>query len=330
MKPIHIIYTPNSDLFRFDNTEMYRSMYGLCENTREKLRVNCEHLRKTVPDLPETIGVVTYLQPIRDFFHESESLIKEFGSIDYFTTFLPLTILRTALKLEKEEIKDLVDAEYFYRNVKYLFCNPSILLDKTIPKNLEFLIPLMTTIAHAQISKRQIKELGEKSKVQLPHLNVSSVLEQAVQNIESFPMNRDKLKQIEEYYEERFRANQVSESLPLYFYPPNFKPTKYTVYLQKEPEIPKEIQDFLDMINSTIDDQPEAIQKMMRKCIKDRFAETVMFYPDFSIYLERLPEPKTIITDLYIVDAVPELQDLEIITTEFNFPILNSQPQHQN
>ena len=119
-----------------------------------------------------------------------------------------------------------------------------------------------------------------------------------------------------------FEAHKVSPDFPLYYTPPETAPVLfYSVSLDDSIEVPNFMPGLMEILElgakaSGMAEIPANVLQDVKMLEKDKFGETKIL-PNLDALLFTLPEPKTIITDLYVLSQCPSLREADFETVEF-------------
>lgn len=300
MARLQIIYTPEADNFRLNDIEMIGDRevgYPILS----KLRKNYGKLKESFSSFPLTIGVVTF--PF--LFKEHSRTI--YGEIENPTThYMPLDILKKILDLKTLNLSEPLAREYFCRATTLLLTHPAC-LDGSLRGRREVMLGMC--IADAMKAKQELGNVATLAK-ERGCSKIFNKLNKAKKIIgEIYPSFED----LEKFYEDvlkRFEKNKVSKDFPLYFLPTGFSfPLSYTVSLEEKVEQMK-------FMTQDLKEIPPEVKRVMEGPKFDKFGETKMI-GSLDDLLKIIPEPKTIITDLYIVDHFPQLAEIGFDAHEY-------------
>lgn len=308
---IQVIYTPEADYFCLGEVDRIgRRVVG--DPVLEKLKGNYAKLREEFPNLPQTAGVVSYNVW---FKREARKMREEVDNKS--VTYLPLAILEQLVELSKLDLSDPMNENYFYRAFARIISHPAILNDNTLAYNPAILfgsnIPVFDNTR-----ERFIRDFDKvKGKV---GLETGNFFKEAIEILSKFPKLAD-IEEVRKKVEERFQKNKVSRGFPLYYMPDIYFNAFNTVNLSGGIETPDFVEGMLKYIKLGCEAQglegiPENVQREIDSWSSDRFGETKIAF-NLEELLSRLPEPKTIITDCYIVDKHPEIAELGFESHEF-------------
>lgn len=320
MSELQIIYTPEADNLRLSDIEMIGPRQP-GDPLLKNLRDNYQKLRGKITDLPSKVGIVTYEFLFKQYSREMLEEVKSSQLINSTTNYILLDVFREALNLRNENYLDNALAENMvYRNMMYLMSHECVCLDRElISKKAVF---FSSTISSAERviggfnqSLEKLKELDEGGKL-------TSSIENITEKLKEIYPNFNQLEEVHQEIKKRLKANKVSESFPLYFlHRDYFFASMYSVSLAEKIETPDYLPRFLEYIKegckaSGLNEIPENVKKMIIVGQKDRFGETKRINT-LNELLDKLPNPKTIITDMYIVDRFPELAKIGFDSYEF-------------
>lgn len=289
----------------------------------QNLRKNYQKLRGKFQNLPLEVGVITSHEILKQDSRKKLEELKDAAIVKSTTTYMPLDILRKTLELRSKDLTDPLVGEYVYRTLDYLMCNSSLTLDKSLIQrmtNTILLGPCIPSIERVQVElQKDIEEVRQKTKDFDEQFD--KIRKEMIKLKKMYP-TWDDFNTLYEHILERFKANKVSESFPLYFFPPGRCLTfLYSVSLLDEIETPECIPKILEWIKKGCEvrglkEIPEDVKRTVMIGQKDKFGETKMI-ESLKDILDKLPEPKTLITDLYIVDHFPQLAEIGFDSYEF-------------
>jgi len=314
---IRIIYTPDADEFKLPDREMF-GLRNPGDPLLQKLRGNYAQLReRDFQDLPEKVGVVSYDMSFRRFSRDN---LKEVG--DSSTTYLPLAVVDKMLELKSEDMDNPVARSYVDRALDVLMAPlmmsipPNILGNKLMA--LGALGAAKGTSNHIKSLERDLQGMGGNSEM-------LGIIRETIKKIdEVYPDFKD-IEEMRERVLERFKLNKVSEDFPLYFLDSRSPPSNYLVGLEDKIEKSGIWESMMGYIKlgceaSGYDEIPEDVQRELDKYDRDVFAQTQRV-DSLDAMIKALPEPKTIITDVYIADCFPGLVDRGFEAHEFKLVV---------
>jgi len=314
MVKLRVIYTPEADEFRLNNVERIMSIRNPKNPLLQKLRGNYRKLRQPFPDIPEQVGVVTYNNLFKNV---SKRMLSELENPD--TTYMPLVVLEEACNLRNEDLENPIKRDYVYRAIGRVMHHSSVLLDRQLTSS----APIMLSSNIPSFQKvlqefRKAKKLLEKEKA--PEMWCRT-LEESIEVLKKMP-TFDDLGKVKDDIQKRFEANKVSRGFPLYYLPrDSYFASIDLVGLEDRVEIPEIYEKTIEYIRegcrvSGLDEVPPKVQEELDALKRYRFGETRDLHT-LDELLKLLPEPQTIITDLYIVDHFPELVERGFKAYEF-------------
>ncbi len=241
-----------------------------------------------------------------------------------------LDIFKQVLKLENLDFDNPLNVNYAVRAINRIVSHPAIILDdKLMYRPAVFYSSNMPNFI---IIQEEFEEEFEKVKQKKPETseqeelkkNLVSILEKGLGIIKKFP-NFNDLRGFYEEVKEKFEKNKVSREFPLYFLPLNYSSSLYTVSLDEGIEVLDSFSEIMEYILlgegvERPEDLPEPIQKKLDKLKRDKFGETKRV-ESLDELLRKLPEPQTIITDVYIADCFPQLAENGFEAYEFRLPV---------
>jgi hypothetical protein len=278
----------------------------------QALRNNYAALRQAVPELPEAVGVVTYHEVNKCSCVHMRNDLRSSGFLGREPRYAELDMLEALLKMRDQDISDPLVEESIYRVSMYLL--PLIMMDKEVDA-LGYR-GSMLAFPFAITSFPMIASIFDKiADMPATHRDFSGVLKRADEIKRELP-NWDTLQSIHDHVAARFAKNRVSRDFPLYSFPPGWLLVKtYGVGLRDEIVTPGDISKILSVFKG---EDLEDVTKAMAVHLQDLFGVTVPVH-GFDQLMASLPQPRTLITDLYIVDEVPQIADMDYITQEFRF-----------
>ncbi len=315
---LQIIYTPEADKFCLGEIDRIgRRTRG--DSVLDNLRGNYSRLRKRVSNLPETVGVVSY----NLWFKKEAERIREEAD-NKSTTYLPLAILEQLVELSKLDLKNPMDANYFYRAFSRIIAHPAILNDKSLAYSAPIIFG-SSIPAYDGVRERYTKLLSTLKDDSNPENTnaglITPHLEELLEVMERFPRLSD-LEEVRKKVEVKFKRNKVSREFPLCYLPDAYFPSFTTVSLTEGIQTPDFVEGMIRYIKLGCEAQgkteiPPEVQKEIDSWSSDKFGETKLVF-SLDELLGSLPERKTIITDTYIVDINPQLMELGFESIEIN------------
>jgi hypothetical protein len=313
MQKLRIIYTPDAGKFRLRFPSTYFGKYKGDTETAA-MRQAYAGLGAHVGSLPGTVGVVTYLDMTKQYADNMRKKMAEHGIRSPTTAYLPLDIMNAVMKLRNEDRDNPVTAQYVYRQTTLLCCHEAVLCEKRAPAHVRYGILIGSTIPNISQIVYGYQQLADKIR--------HDILKQTIKELSKIGTWK-KLENARKYFYARFAANRVSRELPLFFLVPGTFPAELvSVGLDDrldEPQLPEGFECALRRGCKGVKDEAY-VEEMLAKLkgpIKDLFGRTERF-DILKKLLEALPEPKTIITDIYIVDAIPQLRKADFESVEYS------------
>jgi len=289
MPELRIVYTPEASYYRRGDIDMHAHMEPQDKKIL-KLRERYAALKEVVPDLPEKVGIVSYTEIFK------RHSLRHSEQIDNPTTnYLPLDIMEQILALKDLDFKDSLVREYAKRTLMYLTENATLHQDRSLPVRLKLAALLSCAIPGFENVANGYKDVREYNKDNEVFKDLRPSVDAVITTLTEQYTSWQDLDDLYDLFVSRFNANRVSREFPLIYLSPGYLfPELHVVSLRDE------------------------IETSLRDT--DHFAETEQLWcvEDISELLEKLPEPKTIITDVYIVDRFPELADMDFEAVEFN------------
>ena len=329
MSDVHIIYTPNAGLFKLDDLWMNLREGLQAEDPRViSLRDNYDRLKERFPEMPSEVGVATYgTIPKR----ESDQAFEERANdpfIKHATSYAPLDILETALGFRSEDVGDPATGEMVYRAFSYLVMDRAFSPRAALPDDIHTTLLFASFIPKIEGVKIRFREgLQGAVKGGVPEEKTSLLRNILAPILDAYPDRWSSLERAYDFYKAMFEADQVSREFPLYFHPPgSFYPSLYRVDLRGGVECPEILMKAIEYVemgcrSEGLDHIPENVMESMVQMKRDRFGATASAN-SMEELLDGLPMPKTIITDIYIVDRFPELKG-RIQTSEYGHAVNN-------
>ena len=313
MSKLQIIYTPETDHSRLSDTGIWGWKQPGDPST-QRLRVNYQKLRENFQNLPLKVGIVTYNTLFKE---ESGRLLAEIE--DPTTTYMPLDILKCAVDLRNEDTNDAISREYALRTLRHLLTHHSIMFDDNLSARKEILFASMIPLAKEALGILQESAGKTDSEIESKFASLSDKIISTIKG--NYPTNYNQLEVVYQEVVRKFEANKVSKDFPLYFLPSPYTPVLYSVSLVDEIETPEYIPEILKILElgckaSGLNKIPDDMKKRVMAGQKDKFGETIRLL-QLEELLKILPEPKTLITDLYIVDQFPEIAKIGFEAQEF-------------
>lgn len=206
-----------------------------------------------------------------------------------------------------------------------LFTHPSLTLDDSSPGIME-LGAFFSVRPHYRYFSADLREkiegMKKKDGNRQDLREIIETLEEVRDNIDKAIPEWELIERLKAKIETRFKANKVSETFPLYFIPLGaVNPHLFFVSLKEEIETPEYVHKFLELIKagckaSGMKEVPEKMRREVMIGQKDKFGKTLEI-EGIEHLLSQLSPPKTIISDIYMVDRFPELQEADLETHEF-------------
>lgn len=305
MESINVIYTPDAGLFHFE--WFYETLGTHPDNAEVKqLRVNYDRLGSFI-EIPNQVGVVTFNVFLKNSVKSERQKRLEHAQIYAgLTNYPPLDMLNSAIAQKQNDSSGLERYVASSSMMTYL-SDSSLSLDETLSNEQRALLYLGSSLAHLPKVRAVVNEGFEKAQ-QFNDNELLKTLREAKEIIDTtYPFWED-LYQFRDYLQERFEANQVSDSIPLLFFPPQ-RVGLEILYVSLLDEIEHFDSTLIEKgcAVAGLDKIPEDIASVLDSFSKDKFGITKSV-GSLNQLLEKLPEPKTIITDIFIVDQFSELK----------------------
>ncbi|MEK6893385.1 MAG: hypothetical protein AABX07_04225 [Nanoarchaeota archaeon] len=323
MEQVRIIYVPETEGFRLQDYQI-----GCEHNSDDKsvkdIRLKYKGLSEKVV-LPKKVGVITFDYIFKRKFKKEWEELPEVYGINPKTRYLPLEVINKMLSLRDEDLtQDPLMKEYGNRMLMALAGNPALGLDERLSNDEKAKIILAPIIPDMQQIADFMLRVFKASEGKLPETR--EWREDFQETMTHFPTWKD-IEKLQGIYQKRFEANRVSAGFPLIYHAPKtFPPYLYEVSLQDEIETPHWVERMREMLEAGSRAQglaeipADVLQEVMKHRV-DRFGETER-RQTLDELLCSLPSPKTILTDIYIVDQFPELEG-KIVAEEY----LENNPQ---
>jgi hypothetical protein len=319
MKPLRIIYTPDADRFRLSGISASFPKYKGDPETIA-MRGAYANLRERVPDLPAVVGVATLDRIIRRYGFDMREEMKDYDMVRVTTTYIPLDIMDAVVQLKNEDASSLLGRNYVYRMLGFLLGHSSVLPGCGTPGWVHAALLFATTIPSMDACAQTIQSLTDKLREGGLDGASESQLQETVARLREMG-DWGKVERARAWYYEKFEANRVSRGFPLVFMKPGLVPLELaSVSLDDRYEGRVLAAGFEEGVRkySTTPAEAEALLEQLRM-IKDMFGRTTGFV-SLGTLLESLPEPKTLITDLYLMDHFPELVKMGFEPVEYMPP----------
>lgn len=306
---LKVIYTPDASRFRRDPLEP-----ELPENEiSRRLRADYQKLQQRVGGLPKKIGVIATFPYIYSFFEAT----CEREEHELPAGYAPLHLLRKMLELRAEEnLESSLNREYIYRTLMFAFMHPVFSMGKN---------PLPNIFEEGKIctqgTVKNVLSILEKAKEQFPK-DMRSDRDRYLEMCRNWP-DWDYLENtILARIQRQLKKNKVSEDFPLRYLQTGLVTHPFHIVSIEDkvetPEYVKQILPFIEAGFTATQASPEERQRILaslKQYDKDKFGETKEV-ASLAKLLADLPSPRTIITDLYIVDHFPELEEMDFEALE--------------
>ncbi len=316
MSKLQIVYKQDTDQFRTDPEGDF-SCIRFNQVGLHGLKSNYDKLRSKI-NIPSNVGIVTF--PIC-----TRSLCKSIPPVEgSATNHRLLAVLENILELEKEPQDSFIDTEFVYRQMGVLMHHRAITWDE------DFFNKYLILFAHVSCSPAAKRVFNEVIQTfdgideDTPQLN--KILATARKMIETYPSFKD-VGVVKEKIEAQFKRNKVSKEFPLFYLPTclKYEPLSFFLFDLTEKLVYSPMDKVLIEWLKTYHEHDSAFDSLRKETEKKKglvFGETQV-RKSLDDLLRDLPEPKTILTDIYPSDNCPELLEREFEAFEFN---LNSQP----
>jgi hypothetical protein len=321
MQKLRIIYTPNADRFRLRFPSTHFSVYKGDSET-VAMRQAYAGLRERMGGLPETVGVVTYPEIAKWHVEDMRKEMAEHGIKSPTTTYLPLDIMDAVMKLRDEDVGNTLTEQYVCRQATLLCSHQAVLCDEGVPPRVNSSILFGPSIPKADYFMHKLKQFADDKKHKKKLKKISMGLGHMMQDLGKIGTWKN-LEMAKRHFYARFAANRVSRELPLCFIVPGAFPAELvSVGLDdrlEEPRLPRMLEGALRHWCKANENRAyaERILAETKNAAKDFFGRTEQF-DLLERLLEALPGPKTIITDTYIVDALPKLRKMGFESAAYN------------
>ena len=312
---LQIIYTPDASDFMLDHSRIGHLM-PTCDEAVQRLRQNYPQLKEQVGDLPAKVGIVTYFDRVkhhlRDFFQDTESL----DSGDGRNYFLVLNVLRRGAETADWDLNDPIKNEFAYRVLSRMLMHHTISNDSDLRSRKE--IFLASTLPINRSTLTDLRKIPISDDIGAGYEKLTESIRKLLQILPSY---EDFLGTYQEM-QALFEAHKVSPDFPLYYTPPETAPVLfYSVSLDDSIEVPNFMPGLMEILElgakaSGMAEIPANVLQDVKMLEKDKFGETKIL-PNLDALLFTLPEPKTIITDLYVLSQCPSLREADFETVEF-------------
>jgi hypothetical protein len=310
-----IVYTPDIEMFKRRPLEFF-DFPVLNPQRASELQNNFQRLETVIGTVPATIGVVTYCDLAKSDIDRHQDALKIILGDKSTTTYAPLDIWKAVLAMREEKINTRLDAEFVYRTLSSILENPLCMQSwknweaDAHGKALITTFPIYTQVANsynALISEMNEAKAGDSAKI------VRKIQREMRKCIRWDLVEQALLK-----YSLRFADNKVSRTMPLYYAEHDyvFTPETWLVTFEKPGRFTengrallKSWEYFAKLCGPELTND-ETYQRELKHAKEtsqmDRFLTEQVFSLENMLAL--LPEPKLIITDIYIVDRLPQLK----------------------
>lgn len=312
---LQIIYTPETNPYKLMDFQTCKLNRHPGDPQLEALRSTYQRLKLSVPNLPNKVGIVTYPDEFND---ASRKLLEEIEKPQ--STYQPLELLDKALKLKDEDLTNPIAREYVDRALCVLIEHPALVMSPGIRSRKKFFT--LSALASSQKIASMLRELDKQVVEKTSESSYHQIIDTALGEISRAYADFRDVEDMHAYVLERFNANKVSRNFPLYFLPEDYQlPFIYSVSLENKIETPDFAVGVLETINLGCKALgypriPEEVQREIDSWNIDKFGETINVN-SIEKLLSSLPQPKTIITDTYIVDCFPQLAKIGFESFEF-------------
>src|SRR3989344_964028 len=299
MAELRIVYTPDAKNFRIDNLIPYLVRYT-ADPSSERLRNSYQKLRAELPDLPPKVGVVTFDVITKAFHHKT----LENSSTPYY----PLEIFERVLALEGEGCSKIA-IEYFMRETESLVLHYSVLNNpKREIRRMAIRIPFIQKFK--EISSN-LKEIGKLDRI-ADHVDIEHLKEL----IGQLKIDFEDVRGVYQIILKDFEQNKVSREFPLFYQHWSYSEHELgIVSLIDETEPLDSVKELFELAKKM--GYKQTIDKFTKDSPKiDKFGETT-HVDGLETLLQSLPQPKTIITDTYVVTLFPQLAEQGFSSHEF-------------
>jgi hypothetical protein len=313
---LRIIYVPDAKKYK---RETFESSYINPQGKSSKeLREAYQNLRSKVNDLPQRIGVVSFdwqaplfkrLLYERDLEEDEEPM----------KGYLPLVILRDALKLkEKEEVGNALIGEHIYRSLMLAFSQAALSLEQDA---LRHIYPDALATNHNMFItlKQKMGSCIEKMGAGNVDQESLTLLKELLEMVDRRDLGWDHIQKRYEAFLKRFQKNRVSEDFPLVYLTPGLRPPLlYGVKLTDRTHTPRNLNPVIDILKKGYEaagEEMPADLPLLADLRRDLFGRSQEF-DSLDSLLKFMQKPHTLITDTYIVDHFPQLEKRDFETIE--------------
>lgn len=310
---LQIVYTPEAR--EFADLENYFGTLGTVSlETSSRLAKNYSLIRDKVK-LPESVVVLT---PPKFFL---ELLGKSLEDVrNPSTTYAPLAVLDQVVALLEKSPTTPFEAECKYRMLGALFINPTINDDEAISLRLA----MCSAVPHYEETKNHLQRV-------IDAVGPTEELVRGLQHLESAIENLGGLKfiiELRDVWFEKFRKNKVSREFPLkYLMKPNILFAYHVSTSGNCLAANNFRRDLASLFEVNLRCEGQSLERDLDYCMAGLRRHYIGFtrwdnaftvgHDDIQTFLNKLPEPKTIVTDIYIVDAIPQLTEIGFEAVEF-------------
>jgi hypothetical protein len=329
MGGVRLIFTPDAKRFIYDEYGFY-SHVG--DPAVDALRARYEQLWKQVGGSADCAGVVTFDRIFRRFETEMWQKLEEDSLIKPITTYIPLEIMRQALTLKEGDFSSALDREFAYRSASALFMNKDMIDYPGISDKMQEIMLLFFIVPDKINTSSLLREVHGlvQDEQQIPH-NLKGLFyrfERACKEYLNMLPNLEDLDIVWSFFQKRYEAYGLSGAIqPHYVWPTMAIPSVYSVNVNHEVKYPDFWNKMIEILRlgaraEGLKDIPEDVMRNAKKAVPDKFGMAT-FTSSLDKLLDQLPEPKTIITDIYILDHFPQLAQMGFETVEFNPEVHN-------
>jgi len=290
---MRVIYTPDAEQFMAD---LDTQGLGAVRDGLMPIDLNITRLMGTLgallgtfPDLPTKIGIVT--TELKEYAKQLRDTITAEGLVRVKTGYLPLDVLNSAIELRDSDFRNPLQNELVYRTMKYFWTLDVFPWDEK--DDWEGTFERMGNLPSVCLATSSVKDLISTG-------GSHASLERSIGKLEGVRrgISWDDLSRLRDHYAQALQKNGVPEGISLHYLPSWLNGLEfYAVETTEEEVVP---QRFAAL-------GAESLVRIPDDLVGSRRGVTIS-QGSFARMLSSLGEDVTIVTDVYLVDHLPELE----------------------